>query len=502
VGCRALQTEIAPPDYWVPENFPNTYVKCCIGVLQPEKPGEVVGSIALSKDGCILFNGLSDKNVCAWDLKNKSLLWKTKTSSAQNCDAQLSPNGNLLATASQDNNIYIWNTATGTELNRIEGHANLIWSLSFSPNGQHLASCSHGTIRIWDIKTGKELRQFIVKCFKFGHKETVMSISFNSDGTLLAAGLADSTICIFDVETGKELKRLLTNDDLSINNVLSVSFSPNGQLLASGSTDSIIRVWDLKKETELYRLKKHTRKVCSISFSSDGCRLSSISQDKTIRIWDTETGTELQRFSYPEKNGWRLAWAPSGAFLVSSNSNDTVRIWDTRTTEMQKSSSAPRSIKPERSRRKQPAHLLLLPKTWSILHRMNIDLPLSLIADINALLSNEQPDSLKPLSVHPIIRKLVTLRWPKPDRTALIALLLQGFDCGPEWRPPKDIDSFTLRNKLIDALSGESCPPESPNPPLEFLKVAANNLDNRMITLLRALGPKAVASNPGLPFLL
>ncbi|ETR65048.1 MAG: hypothetical protein OMM_14894, partial [Candidatus Magnetoglobus multicellularis str. Araruama] len=113
---------------------------------------------------------------------------------------------------------------------------------------------------------------------------------------------------------------------------------------------------------------------------------------------------------------------------------------------------------------------------------------------------NEQPESLKALVAHPKIRRFITLRWPTPARTALIALLIHGWNCGTEWKPPKDIDTETLRNHLMESLSDEKCQAESPNAPLEFLKVSANNVDDRMFTLLRAIGPKAVASDPTLPF--
>lgn len=250
-------------------------------------------------------------------------------------------------------------------------------------------------------------------------------------------------------------------------------------------------------ENEIVCIKGHSHYVKSVSFSPDGRRLASSACDQTIRIWNSETGMVLNRFIFTEVSASCLTWAPSGAFLISANYNDTVRIWDTRTPEMLKSPPASLTSAPDKSKRK-PARLLL-PKTWSILHLMNIDLPLSLIADLTALLGNEKPESLEPLLAMPNIHQLNALHWPTPARTALIALLLHGWDCGPEWRPPKDIDTNTLKNKLTEALSGESCQPTPPKPPLEFLKVAANKIDDRMITLLRALGPKAVSIDPSLP---
>lgn len=52
-----------------------------------------------------------------------------------------------------------WDVNTGECLKTLEGHVNWLWSISFSPNGETLASGSQDeTIKLWDIKTGKCLK--------------------------------------------------------------------------------------------------------------------------------------------------------------------------------------------------------------------------------------------------------------------------------------------------------------------------------------------------------
>ncbi|MCP4988184.1 MAG: hypothetical protein GY928_19690, partial [Colwellia sp.] len=48
-------------------------------------------------------------------------------------------------------------------------------------------------------------------------------------------------------------------------------------------------------------------------------------------------------------------------------------------------------------------------------------------------------------------------------------------------------------------MAGDEIPPEAPTPPLALLTKAADAVDERLITLLTALGPDAVAADPGLP---
>ncbi|MBH8554918.1 WD40 repeat domain-containing protein, partial [Nostocaceae cyanobacterium CENA357] len=113
------------------------------------------------------------------------------------------------------------------EVNTLEGHNSPVISVSFSPNGQQLASGSSDTIKIWDVTTGKLLKTLT------GHNSPVISVSFSPNGQQIASGSLDKTIKIWDVTTGKLLKTLTGHKEL----VNSVSFSPNGQQIASGSSD-------------------------------------------------------------------------------------------------------------------------------------------------------------------------------------------------------------------------------------------------------------------------
>ena len=48
---------------------------------------------------------------------------------------------------------------TGQCLKTLQGHTNGIWSVTFSPDGQQLASGSEdGTIKLWDVNTGDCLK--------------------------------------------------------------------------------------------------------------------------------------------------------------------------------------------------------------------------------------------------------------------------------------------------------------------------------------------------------
>ena len=149
-----------------------------------------------------------------------------------------SPDGQMLASESRDD-IILWDVDTGKRIRTLTGHMH-VRSLSFSPDGQMLASGGRNgdyIIRLWDVGTGKRIRTFT------GHTDMIMSISFSPDGQTLASGSHDSTVRLWDVDTGKCIHTFTRHTDM----VISVSFSPDGQMLASGGSgiDNMVHLWKL-----------------------------------------------------------------------------------------------------------------------------------------------------------------------------------------------------------------------------------------------------------------
>ena len=53
----------------------------------------------------------------------------------------------------------LWNPDSGDCTRTLEGHENWVWSVTYRPDGQQLASAStDNTIRIWDVATGECLQ--------------------------------------------------------------------------------------------------------------------------------------------------------------------------------------------------------------------------------------------------------------------------------------------------------------------------------------------------------
>jgi ribosome assembly protein 4 len=132
-----------------------------------------------------------------------------------------------------------------------------------------------------------------------GHTEAVLHVSFSPDGQRLASGGGDATVRFWDVGTATPKFTCRGHKHW----VLCTAWSPNGEMFVSGDRNGEIRLWD--PTTGKLRgkpLKKHKQWVTSFSWQpmhrNAKCELfASSSKDATIKLWNARTGSCLVSLS-------------------------------------------------------------------------------------------------------------------------------------------------------------------------------------------------------------
>ncbi len=286
--------------------------------------GGFVYSVTFSSKGKILASGGADGTIKLWNITSED---KLPLPTELNDDADISrdrglvfsPDGAILASGSADG-IKLWNATTGAVLRTLTEHRGNVFSVSFSSNGKIMASgSSDDTIKLWNTSTGDELLLNMTK-----HTEDVNSVDFSPDGTTLASGSDDSTIKLWNVVFEDEIPALRENDE----DVLSIAFSPNGTILASGSADDSIRLWDVANENVSHYLTGHTDDVFSVAFSPNGTILASGSADNTIKLWNVVTGQMIQNLTGHNEDVFSVTFSPNSTILASGCADGTIKLWN------------------------------------------------------------------------------------------------------------------------------------------------------------------------------
>ena len=283
-----------------------------------------VTSISFSPNGQMLASGSCDGTIKLWSRDGKEI--RTLYGHSDRVTSiSFSPDGQMLASASDDDTIKLW-SLDGKELRTLKwqsdwGYSTGVDSASFSPNGQMLAAAVNEGTAFWSLD-GNQIMTL------HGHGAPVADISFSRDGQMLASAGFDNKINLWKLNNIDTLNVQKPWKDLPghIEEVTSVSFSPDGQMLASAGLDKIINIWSCDGN-KIAKLTGHTDGVTSISFSPDSKMLVSASHDQTIKLWSWD-GKVIGTLKEHSDAVNSISFSPDGKILASASDDGTVLLWN------------------------------------------------------------------------------------------------------------------------------------------------------------------------------
>ena len=206
------------------------------------------------------------------------------------------------------------------------------------------------------------------------HSQEVFCGAWTPDSTAFATASADATTIIWHLNKDRIIYETLTLDhgtqqDRSSKGVVSLTWNSTGTLLATGSNDGTARLWTNKGELK-FVLNHHSGPVFAIQFSPNDQYLLTCSQDSQVIVWNVATGQQQQIFQYHNRESsaldvdWydnvtfascsadtniiicsvgnsqlikrlqghtkdvnKISWDPSKKYLASCSDDTTVRVW-------------------------------------------------------------------------------------------------------------------------------------------------------------------------------
>ncbi len=304
---KPIETYPPVPDdaayrYWLPH-------------VLPSRPSSA--SVECSADGSHVCAWIKDGSVTVSDAWTGKPVRKIPIGPIETSRFVLSPDGRTLFTRVAMT-VVAWDVATGRENWRADDPRSFAF-LTVSPDGRWLASVgrkesSSGPLgfRIWNTATGAEKLAVAVN----GANE-LTAATFSRDDRLAVALLGTGglgTVRIWDLATGKPSVTIEAKPGFHA--VRTLAFSPDGRMLATGGENDAARLWEvtsgLERHRYVYGSKQH-----AVAFSPSGLTVAYVSVEAPVMLWDV-WGTRTE--NYPPA----VAETVTGAWFRMADENGTV----------------------------------------------------------------------------------------------------------------------------------------------------------------------------------
>jgi WD40 repeat protein len=296
-------------------------------------------AVTFTPDGQMFLSGSCDQTLKLWDTNNPDIVVEFEGVRGQIYAVDVSSDGKYAVTggfslgreAGAIGALQLWDMETYKEIRQLSGHANIVTSVKFSPDGTFLASGSHdGTVRLWEVKTGREIRRLEEA------GSTIMAVAFSGDGTrLVSAGVRnrEGVIRQWDVGTGEQLTQIASPSG----RVTGVAFLNEARIISSSGrifvqdkfdVDSQVRVWDMETKKESGSFLGNEQGVSSLVLSFDRKYVFCASGDGTMQLREVEGGGEVQRFEGHKKKVLCVAISRNSHYVVTGSEDGQLLLWD------------------------------------------------------------------------------------------------------------------------------------------------------------------------------
>lgn len=221
-----------------------------------------------------------------WEWQSESYVIKQQGHFDSLNDAVYSPDGSKIVTAADDGKIKVWDAYSGFCIVTFTEHTSGVTALQFAKRGNVLFSASlDGSVRAWDLVRYRNFRTFTA-----ASRVQFSSLAVDPSGEVVCAGsLDDFDIHLWSVQTAQLLDRLQGHEGP----VSSLSFGSEGGLLASASWDKTVRIWSIFGRSTHVEPMQMQSDVLSIAMRPDSKQVAVSTLDGTITFWDVDKGKEV-----------------------------------------------------------------------------------------------------------------------------------------------------------------------------------------------------------------
>ncbi len=246
-----------------------------------------------------------------------------------------SPDGTRLAVVggapSEYGEVQIWDTGNYKQLRSIKTTADVVFGVSWSPDGQRVAiGCADKMVRVFTVADGVE----VMKCDN--HIDWVFATAWSQDGTRLVTASRDRGLKLIDVASG----HLVDDVNRQGDPLISLARHPTENLVVCGSDRGSPRVYrmeprggrlaegDDKENSFVRELQRLPGALQTLAWSGDGQWIAGGSSGAAVWVFKAADGGRKATLKWTGGPVFAVSFQPNGSLLAVGGSDGRIRFFD------------------------------------------------------------------------------------------------------------------------------------------------------------------------------
>lgn len=283
---------------------------------QVVNPGDVVGDVAISRDGSVFASIGTDRKIHVWDASTGELIRTLSLNAGRFRAIAFSPASGHLASGSSDGMIRIWNPAKDDRPVQQTKHGPPVAIVRFSPSGKLLLSSgTSGAVRLWDGAAESLVAE--IPAGKSGAKD----VQFSPDGERIAVAAQDGRVRLWDIGSETIVGELTPNPSVE-----AIAFSDDGRTIATGSFGGNIRIWSVSEGTLGHKHETTWGRIGDVEFVKGTPLLAILASDGLFHLYDTKEQREIRSLKTHNLTDGVLAASGNGKSLVVGSGDGSIKL--------------------------------------------------------------------------------------------------------------------------------------------------------------------------------
>jgi len=294
----------------------------CLRIHQFQGHRDCIYALQAGGDGKSLYSAGGDGLIVRWSLEHPDQGTPIARIDGSVYSMALDPSGELLVAGRNNDGIHAIDLRSGTSAGSVHTGTCAIFDIHFH-HGRILTANGDG--RLLSIDPERWMTDQVLPL----SEKSLRCLAIDPRTDTIAVGGSDHKIRVLNGATLALEQEWIGHS----NSIFTLAYAPDGSLLYSGARDARIKTWKVneghRQESET---AAHLFAVNHIAFRSDGKHFLTCSMDKTIKVWASGPEPKLQRVLDRARHAGhgnsvnRICWINEDTF-ASAGDDRVISIW-------------------------------------------------------------------------------------------------------------------------------------------------------------------------------